>query len=126
LCEEIVVPLALSFLLALVLTEGNPAAGQAASSPGNAARGKSHFEATCATCHGPDAKGLPGLGKDLTASAFVRNLSDQALIEFIKQGRPVADPANTTKVEMPPRGDNPALSDQDLADVVAYIRTLQR
>jgi hypothetical protein len=28
-------------------------------------------------------------------------------------------------VDMPPRGGNPALSNQDLADVVWYVRTLE-
>lgn len=33
--------------------------------------------------------------------------------------------ANTTGVAMPPKCGNPSLTDQDLADVVAYLRTLQ-
>jgi mono/diheme cytochrome c family protein len=28
-------------------------------------------------------------------------------------------------VAMPPKGGNPALSEEDLADVVAYLRTLE-
>ena len=92
--------------------------------PGDAARGKTAFT-TCAACHGPDARGLPGLGKDLTASEYVRNSSDAELVAFIKVGRPVSDPLNTTGIAMPPKGGNSALNDQDLADIVAYIRTLQ-
>jgi len=92
---------------------------------GDAAKGKDKFLGTCSACHGPDAKGLPGLGKDLTTSPFAKGLADPELILFITKGRPADDPANTTKVAMPPRGNNPALSDQDLADIVAYIRTLQ-
>ena len=124
--EGIAAALALCFLAALVFPGGQLAEGQPASRIGDATRGKSQFDATCAACHGPDAKGLPSLGKDLTASAFARSLSDQALVEFIKKGRPASDPANTTKVDMSPRGDNPALTEQDLADIVAYVRTLHR
>jgi disulfide bond formation protein DsbB len=73
-----------------------------------------------------DAKGLPGLGKDLTLSEFVRDHTDQELIAFVKQGRPSSDPANTTGVDMPPKGGNPALNDTDIANIVAYLRTLSR
>ncbi|WP_448601203.1 hypothetical protein [Thermoflexus hugenholtzii] len=44
-------------------------------------------------------------------------------MEFIKKGRPATDPANTTGVDMPPKGGNPALTDQDLADIIAFLRT---
>ncbi len=95
----------------------------AAALSGNPEKGKELFLGTCASCHGPDAKGLPGLGKDLTTSAFVKQQTDAQLLEFIKKGRPATDPANTTGVDMPPKGGNPALTDQDLADIIAFIRT---
>jgi disulfide bond formation protein DsbB len=66
------------------------------------------------------------LGKDLTTSQFVKDKSDAELVAFVKQGRPASDPANTTGVDMPPRGGNPALSDTDLANIVAFIRTLNK
>lgn len=97
-----------------------------AKSAGDPTRGKALFAQTCAACHGPDAKGLPGLGKDMTTSAFIKSQTDPQLVEFIKKGRPATDPANTTKVDMPPKGGNPAMTDAQLADVVAYIRTLQK
>ncbi len=93
---------------------------------GTPAMGKTKFEGTCASCHGMDAKGLPGLGKDLTISTFAKGLSDPDLLLFVTKGRPATDPANTTKVDMPPRGGNPALKDQDLADIISYVRTLQK
>jgi len=52
-------------------------------------------------------------------------LSDAELVEFIKMGRSVGDPANTTGVDMPPKGGSPSLSDQDIYDIVAYLRTLE-
>ena len=107
-----------------------PAAPPATPTPsgpvGDPARGQVAFAGTCASCHGPDAKGLPKLGKNLTTSEFAKGLSDADLIAFVKTGRPSSDPANTTGVDMPPRGGNPALSDQDLADIVAYVRTLEK
>jgi disulfide bond formation protein DsbB len=94
-------------------------------SEGDAVAGETLFQNTCAACHGQDGKGLPNLGKDFTGSEFVKGQSDAELVAFIKVGRPVGDPANTTGVDMPTKGGNPALSDEDLFDIVAYIRTLQ-
>lgn len=88
--------------------------------------GEALFRQSCAACHGRDARGLPGLGKDLVAGAFARELSDADLVAFIERGRPADDPANTTGVPMPPKGGNPALTRADLADIVAYLRSLQK
>lgn len=87
--------------------------------------GRKDFVGTCATCHGEDGRGKPKLGKDLHANEFTRGLSDEELVEFLKKGRPAWDPLNERGVDMPPRGGNPALSDADLAEIVAYLRTLQ-
>jgi mono/diheme cytochrome c family protein len=93
---------------------------------GDATRGKSSFVGTCAACHGQAGTGMAGLGKDLTKSDFAKNLSDANLALFLSQGRPGSDPANTTKVDMPPRGGNPGLTDQDLMNIVTFVRTLQK
>lgn len=98
----------------------------AAGGGGGAASGEAIFAKSCSSCHGKDAKGLPNLGKDLTASEFAKGMSDAELVAFIKKGRDASDPANTTGVAMPPKGGNPALSDDDLAGVVAYLRTLEK
>ncbi|MFZ5827491.1 MAG: c-type cytochrome [Bacillota bacterium] len=94
---------------------------------GNVAKGKEVYASTCVSCHGPDAKGMPGLGKSLaTASDWMKKQTDEQLLEFMKTGRSASDPENTTKVDMPPKGGNPALSEQDLKDVIAYMRSLQK
>lgn len=91
---------------------------------GDPEKGKKHFT-TCAGCHGPEGKGLPNLGKDLTTSTFVADKTDAELVEFLKVGRAADAPDNTTHVAMPPKGGNPALSDDDLRDVVAFVRSLK-
>jgi len=78
----------------------------------------------CGACHSPDGTGITGLGKSLVDSEFIHNLSDAELVEFIKIGRPVWDPENTTGVDMPALGGNPTLTDDDVLAVVAYIRSL--
>lgn len=78
----------------------------------------------CSACHGPDGRGLPNLGKDLVASDFVHSLTDEELLNFVKTGRPMWDPLNTTGIDMPPKGGNPAFSDDDILAIIAYLRSL--
>lgn len=92
---------------------------------GDASAGKATFDQTCVACHGADGKGRAGLGKNLVTSEFVKSKTDAELVAFITAGRPASDPSNTTGVDMPAKGGNPSLSDQDLANVVAYVRTLK-
>ncbi|MBE7472510.1 MAG: hypothetical protein DPW09_07005 [Anaerolineae bacterium] len=101
-------------------------AAQVAPIQGDPARGQILFMDTCIACHAPGAEGFPGLGKNLVASQFVAGASNADLVAFIKAGRDVSDPLNTTGVAMPPKGGNPALDDQALFDIVAYLRTLQK
>jgi disulfide bond formation protein DsbB len=68
---------------------------------------------------------MPNLGKDLTVSQFVKDNSDAEMVAFLLVGRPASDPLNTVGVDMPPKGGNPALTDQDLLDIVSYVRSLQ-
>lgn len=89
------------------------------------ASGKKIYATTCIACHGPDGTGVKGNGKPLTTSEFVASLNDDELLAFILKGRDPSDPKNTTGVGMPPRGGNPALSEDDLLDVISYLRSLQ-
>lgn len=92
---------------------------------GVVALGQEIFNGTCIACHGVGGVGVEGLGKPLTTSEFVAGLTDDELLEFLIVGRSDTDPANTTGIEMPPRGGNASLTDDDLRAVVAYLRTLQ-
>jgi len=92
-------------------------------SPPNASNGESLF-GVCAACHGSDATGIQGLGKDLTDSSFADALTDEELVAFIIEGRPAGHELNTTGVDMLPRGGNSNFTDQDLFDIVAYLRSL--
>lgn len=83
------------------------------------------FTGTCVACHGADGRGITGNGKDLVRSEFVASLDDDAFVAFLKVGRDPSDPMNTTKILMPPKGGNPALNEDDLYDVVEYVRGLQ-
>jgi len=109
-------------ILMLAACGGGSGGGSAESA--NVAQGHELFRSTCATCHGPDAEGMPRLGKNLHENAFVREQSDEELLQFLKQGRPASHPDNERGVDMPPRGGNPALTDADLIKIIAYMRSI--
>ncbi|GBE24900.1 alcohol dehydrogenase cytochrome c subunit precursor [bacterium BMS3Bbin02] len=108
-------------------TTASPGGGEQTtevSGGGDVAAGEKIYIGTCAACHAPDGSGVTGLGKPIVGSEFIAGLSEQELVEFVRVGRDPSDPANTTGVGMPPKGGNPSLSDTDLADVVAYMRSI--
>lgn len=107
-------------------TTGQAGATQAAGlQPGDATKGAQLFVTYCSACHGPDAKGIKGLGRDLTHNEWVQALSDSEFLAYVNTGRAVDDPRNLSGVPMPPKGGNPALKDQEIMDIIAHVRTLQ-
>lgn len=123
---------AVLLILLLAGCGGSTEAGGAAqaeeqsASLGDAAAGEQKYNEVCIACHGLGGAGVEGLGKPFTTSEFVSSLSDEELLAFIKSGRSISDPANTTGVDMPPKGGNPALTDEQIMDIIAYMRTLQQ
>lgn len=103
--------------------DGQPVAGLVG---GTAGVGHDLFVSSCSACHGSSGEGVPGLGKALRDSPFVDSKSDEDLIAFVKAGRPIWDAENTTGLDMPSKGGNPALTDEQLADIVKYIRGIHK
>lgn len=89
-------------------------------------KGYGSYAASCSACHGANAEGMEGLGLPLATSGFVRGASDKDLVTFIKTGRPVWDENNSTGLDMPPKGGNPAITDGDLEQIVAFLRAAQK
>jgi mono/diheme cytochrome c family protein len=81
------------------------------------------FGANCVACHGPDAGGVQGLGVNLMESKLVADSSPADLIVFLKAGRAADAPDNVTKVPMPSFA---WMSDADLAEVTAYLKSLNQ
>jgi len=98
----------------LLVTLGMAGIDQAqASDPGDAI-----FQATCLACHGPDGKGLlPGM-PDFTKKGGVLSLPDDVLLKRIAEGFQTPG----SPVAMPPRGGNPSLTDEQLRQVLAYLK----
>ena len=82
--------------------------------------GEQLFLNNCSACHGRDAGG--NIAPNLRSNAFLISLTDSDVADFLRVGRSIDDPANTTGLEMPPRGGNSALTDADPAKVVEFLR----
>jgi mono/diheme cytochrome c family protein len=91
---------------------------------GDAAHGEALYNGSCIACHGPNGQGIEGLGKPWVGSDFINTSTDEDLVEFLIVGRPSDDPLNSTGIAMLPRGGNSGLTDADLQDLVAYMRSL--
>jgi disulfide bond formation protein DsbB len=111
---------------------GPPATSARVSTPavpaiaGDADAGWERYIESCAACHGPEGNGMPNQGVSLRASRFLSDHTDAELFAFLKAGRLPTDPASVTRMLMPPKGGNAALTDAQLRDVVAHLRTIQQ
>ena len=85
------------------------------------AAGGMNFSVFCVSCHGADARGIPGTGANLMESQFFGEKSEQELVEFVIEGRPADHPDNTTGLPMLPRAGFPNLSDEQIAQIIAYL-----
>ena len=92
---------------------------------GNVTKGKGLFDRICASCHGAGGKGdgvaaasLNPKPRDLTDKTYMAGLKDEQLIDAIKKGGGAVGKSPL----MPPFGAS--LKDQDVQDVVAFIRSL--
>ena len=91
---------------------------------GDTDQGIEIYAGTCMVCHGQAGEGVEGLGKPWVGSEFINSRTDAEMLAFLIEGRPSDHPENTTGVAMMPRGGNPNLTDDDLLDLIAYMRTL--
>jgi mono/diheme cytochrome c family protein len=103
----------LAFLLIPVLLVAGP------QSKGDAKAGKEVYDKKCATCHGPNGEGKPALAKALKVeirhlgSKEVQAKSDEVLAKESSEGVGKMGPVK-------------GLTEKDIADVVAYIRSLKK
>jgi mono/diheme cytochrome c family protein len=118
--------LVLTALTTLADSSPSPSAGGAASGaaqlPGDPSKGETLYAQNCATCHGAALEG--GIGAVLNPIEKlpgVKNpLDPQFLIDIITNGRQ-PQPGDPKSTQMPPKGGNAKLADQDIRDLAAYI-----
>jgi mono/diheme cytochrome c family protein len=94
---------------------------------GNAEKGKGLFAQYCVACHGPSGKGdapaaaaLNPKPRDLTDKAYMAGLKDQYLFDLIQKGGAAVGKSPL----IPPFGAQ--LKDQDIRDVIAFVRSLAK
>ena len=94
---------------------------------GDAAKGQATFQKLCSGCHGTTGKGDGAMGaalnpkpKDLSNKAYNGSLKDDYLMKIIKEGGPAVGKSPM----MPNVGSS--LKDGEVADVIAYIRSLAK
>jgi mono/diheme cytochrome c family protein len=114
--------------------------GQAATMTGDATKGAETFKVTCVPCHGDQGKGgvanagsrdgtVPALNpidptlKNSDAKTFAYNLD-----LFLEHGSTPEEAAEGTKpaLSMPAFGDQKMLQPQDIANVIAYVISLNK
>ncbi len=78
----------------------------------------------CGACHGPEAKGVPNLGSDLTDAEWVSgDGSYETILDAILKGVPAEKTSSGSP--MPPRGGS-KITDEQVRAVAAYVYTLSR
>jgi mono/diheme cytochrome c family protein len=93
--------------------------------PGDPAKGATLFATNCATCHGASLGG--GIGPALNPITLLPGVKSAAqaldptvLISIITNGR-VHQPGDPGSVNMPAKGGNTSLTDQDIKDLASFI-----
>ena len=108
----------------LIAACGGGEASEPTVDPEAVARGTVVYEQWCQLCHGLEGEGVEGLGKPWVDSSFIQARTDQEMLDFIVEGRASDHPENTTGIAMMPRGGNPDLTDAEILDLIAYMRTM--
>lgn len=111
-------------VIAIVMTI---AVGGLSLAAGDAAKGQATFQKLCSGCHGTTGKGDGAMGaalnpkpKDLSDKAYNGSLKDDYLVKVIKGGGQAVGKSPM----MPNVGST--LKDGEVADVIAYIRSLAK
>ncbi len=96
---------------------------------GDPAKGKAIYEGVCIACHGQGGQamipGVPSFAKNEAAGGKkLSDRSDAELAKSIKEG--FMTPSTPGAPPMPPYGGGAPLDDQQMADLIAYIRSLAK
>lgn len=94
----------------------------------NMLAGKQLFQVNCQTCHGVDGNGIKGLGAPLNESNWVQGDKSKllAIVLYgltgpVKVGDKLYEPPEVA-ADMPAIGNNDKFNDEDIAQILSYIR----
>lgn len=102
--------------VALVLAFALPAIADCRDNGGDWQAGSRIFHNTCIACHGAHGHGIREGVPDLTAGVMA--YSSSSLAEHIERGFKTQG----RSLAMPPKGGNPDLTDEDIKNVLSYLR----
>lgn len=91
----------------------------------NRTRGLQLYRGTCSACHGPSGKGIEGLAPPLDKSDYISGPIERlglVLLHGLKGPITVSGTRYEFNAQMPGIDVNPDMSDQDIADLMAYIK----
>jgi len=119
----VAVPALVALTAITTLADSSPSpSGSPAPLPGDPTAGATLYAANCAACHGPGMAGNigPALNPIAKLPKVPNSLDPTFLIDIITNGRKhqAGDPGS---VDMPPKGNNTSLTDQNIKDLAAYI-----
>ena len=120
----VAVPALVALTAISTMADSSPSpSGGPAPLPGDPAKGETLYaQSGCASCHGASLGGSigPALNPITKLPGVPDRLDAAFLISIITNGR-VHQAGDPGSVNMPPKGGNPNLTDQDIKDLAAFI-----
>ncbi len=112
----------LSMVLVLAVAWSTLSVAGTSSIFGNVSKGKEYFSKRCAMCHGEDGRGNGGMAPDFSVEWDRLTKSDSDLAANIRSVYKGPDRGRYYSAMDCPR--HPAISDDDMEDILAFLRRL--
>jgi mono/diheme cytochrome c family protein len=118
----VAVPGLLALTAITTLADSSPSPSATVALPGDPNKGATLYAANCTSCHGVSLEG--GIGPALNpidkSIGGANSLDPAFLIDIITNGR-IHKPGDPKSTDMPVKGGNSKLTDQDVKDLASYI-----
>jgi mono/diheme cytochrome c family protein len=116
------VPALLALTAITTLADASPSPAPSVALPGDPNKGATLYGLNCTSCHGVSLEG--GIGAVLNPidklPGVANPLDPNFLIDIISNGRK-HQPGDPKSADMPAKGGNSSLTDQDVKDLASYI-----